>query len=128
MKKLLVFLALLIASFGPVHAQTVQAKKTVNGSVAIVTGNTFQTILAAVSGSAGRQSLTIQNNNATDSCWLSFGIFGGVTITAGNATKARSVLLLPGGSYTRYYPFVPSDEIEATCTTSATDTLYVDSQ
>lgn len=127
MKKLLVFLALLIASLGPAHAQTVQAKKTVNASVAIATGNTFQAILAAVSGAAGRQSLTIQNNNATDSCWLSFGIFGGTTITAGNATKGRSILLLAGGSYTRYYPFVPSDEIEATCATTA-DTLYVDSQ
>jgi hypothetical protein len=116
------FLALLYA-MQPARAQTVQAKSTVNASVVIATGNTFQTVLAAVSSTAGRQSLTIQNNNATDSCWIQFG----VGVTSGNATKGKSILLLAGGSYTRYYPFVPKDEIEATCATTS-DTLYVDTQ
>lgn len=104
-------------------AENVLAFPTTNASVVITTGNTFQTVLAIVSPTAGRRSLTIQNNNATDSCWISFG----VGVTAGNATKGKSILLLAGQSYTRYFPYVPSDEIEATCATTS-DTLYVDSQ
>lgn len=89
---------------------------TVNGSATIATGNTFQTVLAA---SSSRKSLTIQNNNAADSCWVFIG--------AGSAAKGTSILLLAAGSYTRYFPYVPSDAIQATCTTTA-DTLYVDTQ
>ena len=92
---------------------------TTNGSVVIVTGNTFQKVLAA----GTRRSLTIQNNNASDVCWLQFG----VGVTSGNATKGKSIMLTAGLSFTRYFPFVPNDEIEATCATSA-DTLYVDTQ
>ena len=88
----------------------------VNGSVAITLGATCQTVLAA----AGHKSLTIENNNTNgDNCWVFLG--------SGSATKATAILLLPGGSYTRYYPYVPSDAIQATCTTTA-DTLYVDTQ
>src|ERR1700737_2461770 len=90
---------------------------TVNGSVVITVGNTFQTVLASVTLN-NRRSLTIQNNNATDSCW---SVFGGVL---GNATKGTAMLLLSGGSYTRYYPYIPSDAIHATCASNA-DTLYV---
>src|SRR4051812_23378916 len=74
-------------------AQTVPAATT-NASAVIATGNTFQTILAALGPApAQRRSLTIENNNATDSCWVFIG--------AGAATKGTSILLLPGGSYTR---------------------------
>lgn len=123
-----IFAACLFALFvgSPVYADQPSTAPTVNGSVIIVTGNTYQTVLAA-STLNNRRSLTIQNNNATDSCWISFGAFGGALITAGTATKGRSILLLAGGSYTRYYPYVPSDEIEATCATTS-DTLYIDSQ
>ncbi len=121
MKKLLLFFALFAS---PALAQAPQNFGTVNGSVVIATGNTFQTVLAA---NNKRRSLTIVNNNASDSCWITFGSFGGTTITAGNATKGRSILLLAGGSFTRYYPYIPSDEIEATCVTTS-DTLYVDLQ
>lgn len=89
---------------------------TTNASATIVAGNAFQTVLAA---STARNSLTIENNNTTDSCWVFIG--------SGSAAKGTSILLLPGGSYTRYFPFVPSDAIQATCTTTA-DTLYVDTQ
>jgi hypothetical protein len=93
---------------------------TINGSVTIVTGNTFQTVLAAVgSPPAARRSLTIENNNSTDSCWIFIG--------SSAATKAASILLTSGGAYTRYYPYVPSDAIQATCTTTS-DTLYIDTQ
>lgn len=99
---------------------------TVNASAVIVTGNTYQTILAATASpnDTSRRSLTIQNNNTNnDNCWIIFG----QGITAANATKGKSILLGPGGSFQRYYPYMPSDEIEATCATSS-DTIYVDRQ
>ena len=90
---------------------------TTNTTTVIATGNTFQTILAA---SSSRASVLIQNNNTTtDSCWVFVG--------AGSATKATSILLLQGGSYQRYFPFVPSDAIQATCASSS-DTMYVETQ
>lgn len=107
-----------VASAG---AQSPADLPTTNRSIVITTGNTFQTILAGVvnSQSFARRSLTIENNNAADSCWLFIG--------GGTATKATSILLLSGGSYTRYYPYIPSDPIQATCTTTS-DTMYVDTQ
>lgn len=111
---------------GTAHAQTqvqgvVINRATVNDSVTIATGNTFQQVLASIVSTTTppRQSLTIQNNNtSTDNCWVFFG-------TTANATKATSILLQPGEAVTRYWPFVPSDAIQATCA-STSDTLYVD--
>jgi hypothetical protein len=116
MKRLLACL-LLLAIAGPAFGQTVAA--TTNSSATITTGGTFQMVLNAVTQTNQRRSLTINNNNATDSCWVYVG--------SGSPTKANSILLLAGGAYTRYYPYVPSDAIQATCATSA-DTLYVDTQ
>jgi hypothetical protein len=112
---------LAICLAGPAFAQAINTTTT-NGSVVIATGNTFQTVLAALgSPPAQRRSLTIENNNTNgDSCWVFIG-------ATASATKATSILLTPGGSYTRYYPYVPSDNIAATCTTTS-DTLYVDVQ
>lgn len=108
-------------SFGPARAQVTDASTT-NASVSITAGNTFQSVLAAVGAPpAIRRSLTVQNNNTnTDNCWVFVG-------PNASATKATSILLAPGASYTRYYPYVPSDNISATCATTA-DTLYVDIQ
>jgi hypothetical protein len=117
MKKLLLFVALLFTT--PAFAQAPQMRATVNGSVVIATGNTFQTALAAATAAARRNSLTIQNNNATDSCWIFIG--------SAAATKGTSMLLLAGQGYSRYYPYIPSDVIQATCA-STSDTLYVDTQ
>jgi hypothetical protein len=117
MKRLLAAAFGLALSCGAAGAQTVA--QTTNTPIVITLGNTFQNILAAVTNNNQRRSLTIQNNNATDSCWLFIG--------AGSATKATSILLLAGGSYTRYYPYVPSDVIQATCATTS-DTMYVDNQ
>ncbi len=97
------------------NAQT--AIPTTNSSITITTGGTFQNLFASIG--RGRRSLTIQNNNASDSCWIFIG--------SGTASKAVSILLLSGQAYTRYYPFLPSDVIQATCATSA-DTLYADVQ
>lgn len=96
-------------------------RATVNTPVVIGAGNTFQTILSSNFGTkTQRQSLTVENNNTnTDNCWIFIG--------SGTATKATAILLLPGGSYTRYWPFVPSDAIQATCATTS-DTMYLDNQ
>lgn len=95
-------------------------RSTLNGSVVIATGNTFQTVLASnFNTTVQRQQLTINNNNATDSCWVFLG--------SGTATKGTSILLLAGASYRREWPYVPSDAVQATCASSS-DTLYVDTQ
>lgn len=100
-------------------AQVINAATT-NGSVLIATGNTFQTVLAALGAPpAQRRSLTIQNNNASGNCY----VFVGAT----TASTPISILLLPGGSYARYYPYVPSDAIQGTCATTGAS-LYVDTQ
>jgi hypothetical protein len=70
-------------------------------------------------GTGARQALTIENNNASDSCWVYIG--------TGTPTEAKSILLLAGGSYTRYWPYVPNDTLQATCA-SNNDTLYIDVQ
>jgi hypothetical protein len=101
-------------------------RSTLNSSVTITTGNAFQTVLASnQTNGKPRQSLTIDNNNATDTCWVTFGVLNGVVITAANAAKGSSIQLLAGQALTRYWPYVPNDEIEATCA-STSDTLYVD--
>lgn len=109
--------ALLLGSSGALAQSRPMSLNTLNSSATITAGNTFQTVLAA---KANRQSLTIQNNNTNgDNCWLFIG--------SSAATKAISILLGPGGSYQRYAPYLPSDAIQATCTTT-NDTLYVDTQ
>jgi len=91
-------------------------KTTTNRATTITSGGTFQNVLSAATN---RASLSIENNNASDSCWIYVG--------SGSATEAKSILLLPGGSYTRYFPYVPADEIQATCASNS-DTLYIDTQ
>lgn len=133
MKRLGLALAILFALCASASAQTILQcynsstgfsttqpcpgnKTTTNNSVTIAVGNTFQTVIAA---NANRASLTIENNNGSDSCWI--------TVDGGAPTKAKAMLLLPGGSYQRYFPYVPSGAIQATCTTTS-DTLYADTQ
>jgi hypothetical protein len=115
MRKVLLAAACFVLIATQADAQT--AIPTTNASITITTGNSFQNLFATIG--RGRHSLTIQNNNASDSCWIFIG--------SGTASKATSVLLLAGQSYTRYYPFIPSDVIQATCATSS-DTLYADTQ
>lgn len=113
-----------------------QPKLTNPHPILITTGLTFQQLYPA---GQGKQSLTVENNNttATENCWLLIGgpwVAGDTTsstrtVQGISVTAAQGAVLLPpnGGSYTRYYPLVPSDQILATCT-STSDSLYSDSQ
>lgn len=115
---------------GGAHAQSKQGQSvsgiptnrgTANVSLTIATGGTFQTAIASTATSGnGPKSLTIQNNNTgtTENCWVYIGT---------TPTVARSIRLLPGGSYTRYWPYIPSDDIRVTCDTNGS-TVYVDYQ
>lgn len=96
-------------------------RSTVNASVVIASGGTFQQVLPSIVGNsdAVRQSLTIQNNNASHACWIYLG--------SGTATEGTSISLPAAAFYVRHWPYVPSDEIQATCA-STSDTLYVDTQ
>lgn len=105
-----------------------------NHSRSIATGNTYQT-LAPATGS--RRTLEVENNNATDNCLID--VTGTVPVGATTSTSVTtadnvsltaakaSILLIPGGSYTRYYPSTPLGPIVGTCTTSG-DSIYVDAQ
>lgn len=107
---------------GVIVGGVAQNRSTVNGSVTITTGGTFQTALSSIIGTSTppRQSLTIQNNNtSTDNCWVFIG--------GGTASEAKAIILGAGGSYQRYFPFVPSDAIQVTCA-STSDTMYIDTQ
>ncbi len=90
-------------------------KTTITASVVIVTGGTVQSILAALNN---KSSLTIQNNNATDSCWIQIG-------SSQSITEGHAIELLAGQAYTRYFPYVPADAIQGTCANNS-DTMYVD--
>jgi hypothetical protein len=116
MKRAGILLAVLacLSMTGAAGAQVIGAQTT-NASVTIATGGAFQQVITA----GLRRSLTIQNNNSSDTCWVFIG--------SGTASAAKSLALSAGTAYTRYYPYIPSDTIQATCTTTG-DTLYVDYQ
>jgi hypothetical protein len=89
-----------------------------NNVVTIATGNSFQQVVGSNSSATERQALIIKNDNTNgDSCWVFFG--------GDKASKEKSVILDSGGSYVRYWPFVSSEAMQATCA-SASDTLYVE--
>jgi hypothetical protein len=113
-KSFFVFAALLSTSV--VFAQA-PARPTTHAVITITTGTVFQQVLPP---SSKLEGLTIENNNTNgDNCWLFIG--------SGNATTAGSSLLARGASYIRFWPFVPSDAIQATCE-SLGDTLSVEMQ
>jgi hypothetical protein len=88
--------------------------------VTIVTGNKFQQIVPPSTAGTERRALTIQNKSANDdSCWVYIG--------TSRPSKENSFELAPGKSLVRYWPFVPSDSIQATCVSSS-DKLYVEFQ
>jgi hypothetical protein len=113
-------LAIALVLFGsPTLAQS-QAPAPPGISVAIVTGSKFQQVVPPSTNGRERRSLTIQNNSANDdSCWVYIG--------TSKPSKEASFELAPGKSLIRYWPFVPSDAIQATCASSS-DTLYIEYQ
>ena len=90
-------------------------------SVTIAAGNKFQQILPENDTGKKRRALVIDNENKNgDSCWVFIG--------TGQASKEESdKVLAPGDEYVEYWPFVPSDEVQATCASSS-DTLSVEYQ
>jgi hypothetical protein len=136
--RILVALAWLIAFTIAACGQQPSQKPTANMSIKITTGGTFQQVAPL---KQSMQSLTIQNNNpmaGAEMCYLDVsgaiplgatlgGAPAGVGTPAPATWQGASVLLPPGASYTRYYPYIPQGPIVATCTTS-NDTLYVDWQ
>lgn len=135
-------LLILLASI-PAQAQSFPSDlPTTNQSAKITTGNTFQLLLAPTTYAVDQQrkSLTIENNNASDNCNVIVGTLGGqviagTTTTATNVTVGgvvmtaaqASILLLPAGSYQRYFPYVPSDAVVGTCSSTG-DSIYLDIQ
>lgn len=136
MKKLLLIALFLLVGCLPTFSAVVSTAPTKAAPVKITTGLTYQLILAL---NTFRNSLTIQNNNASDTCQIiivgvgSPWLAGDTTATSrtvnGTSMTAvqASISILPGSSYTRYYPFIPSDLILGTCATTG-DSLYVDTQ
>jgi preprotein translocase subunit SecD len=121
--------------FSATHVLAQGAVPSDNWSVKITTGNTFQALQSA---NNARRSLTIQNNNAADACYVNVDgtvVAGNTTATSVTTTGSKqtmtaaqaSVLLNAGSSYTRYYPYVPSGPIVVTCASNG-DSLYVDMQ
>lgn len=113
----------------PANAQSAIAH--LNKSVSITTGNTYQQIEGS---NQSRRVVEIENNNAADNCYLDItgtvavGNTTATNITVNGATitsQKASVLLLPGGSYTRYYPYVPLGAIVVTCANTG-DSVYAD--
>jgi hypothetical protein len=89
-----------------------------NNVVKIATGNSFQQVVGPNSSATERQALTIKNNNTNgDTCWVFFG--------GDKASKEKNVSIDSGGSYVRYWPFVSSEAMQATCA-STSDTLSVE--
>lgn len=132
-------LGLLFALLATTANAQISAIPTTNNTILVITGNTLQVVLAA---NRNRNSLTIQNNNVGDSCFLIFAdvnvlsqITPGTTTLASTITingvsvtvKQAAIVLTAGTPYQRYYPHMPSDVIFGTCATAG-DSLYVDTQ
>lgn len=126
----LAVIALALSLIAEARSQTLKA--TIPLPSSITTGLTYQVIVAG----GPKLSLTIENNNSTDSCWIIIGgpfLAGDTTATSRTVNGASltalkaSILLLPGGSYTRYSPFIPGDAILGTCTSTG-DSIYADIQ
>lgn len=102
--------------FAQQTSQAPSAQQPTDTLVTIATGNKFQQILPENNSGKDRRALVIENKNTNgDSCWVFVG--------TGEASKEESdQILAPGDEYIKYWPFVPADEIQATCASSS-DTL-----
>ena len=144
-----IFVALVPYAYGQSTTRVtgvISDRSTTNGAQLIVAGGTWQLLYA---GNTGRNSLTFEVNdgtNTTDVCYLIFGsnitsqITPGTTtlssnITVNNAagspitmtTKQAAQSYSNKGSYGRYWPLAPSDPIYVTCDTTG-KSVYADTQ
>ena len=106
------------------HAQN--SRPTIGGPTTITTGGVFQQVLPAFA----KFSVIVQNNNTTDSCWVTYGtLSSGVPITLANASEASAILLTTGGVYNQFDPnsYTTPEAIFATCANNG-DTLRVSYQ
>ena len=135
MRRLLYALLILATAAAPVLAQGAKPLVTQSKSLLITTGNTFQTLLP---NTQNYNSVTIQNNlTSTDNCFVEVsGLVPAGNTTATNVTTPggvvmtsaqASILLTPGSSYQRYYPYLPRGPIVVTCATTG-DSVYADIQ
>ena len=113
-----------------------EARASINGSLIINAGLTYQLLLPAA---AGHLSIQLENNNVSNSsdvCYVLYGsnitsqITAGITTTSSNiittgpngpvtVTAAQaSDILTYGGSLGRYWPILPSEPLYITCTTT----------
>lgn len=105
--------------FAQQMAQASARQAPTDSLVTIATGNKFQRVLP--SSTTDRRLLRITNNNTNgDTCWVFVG--------GGRASKDEGdEILTPGKESERYWPFVPSDEVQVTCVSSL-DTLAVETR
>lgn len=109
---------ILLGSTAFAQSETPSPQTGAGNLVTIATGNKFQQIVPSNNTGEDRRALTIQNNASNgDNCWVYVG--------SDKPSKDGSIVLTPGKSYDRYWPFVPSDTIQATCASSS-DNLYVE--
>lgn len=105
------------------------ARGTIVVPTVIAAGGTYQQILPA----GMKFGIIIQNNNASDSCTITYGTLSTtgqqINVANANATAGNAFLLTAGGSFNRFSPssYVPSDPILGTCA-STSDTLRVEYQ
>jgi len=115
----------------PFDALAQANRSSLNYSQMIATGNTYQQLRPQ----ENRSAIEVQNNNTADNCYVFVGanvVTAGTTTTSTNVTVAgntltaahASILLVPGQSWSRYFPYVPNDPVFGTCAL-ATDSLYV---
>lgn len=86
MKKLYLIIAALLLSVSFAHAEVPTTTIGTNLSGTITTTNTFQMIQTITNN---RVDCTVQNNSATNTMWVYFGL-------TASATKGASVVLSPG--------------------------------
>lgn len=152
-KSALLLLALPVAAtLFMAQQQFVYNGATVNGSIVITAAGVLQQIYPAVANpnanfASNRHSLTLQNNNGTNStsssdvCYIVYGQNITPLITAGVTSITSTVTfngvstpvgklaqrLTNAGASGAYFPFIPSDPIFGTCDNSS-DSIYADTK
>ena len=133
--RLLAGAAVALALAAPAHAQSPGNIPTQPFPQNIAVPGTFQLLFAA---GVSKKSLTIENNNTSGTPPVCSILIGGPwqvgdtlatsrSVNGNTVTAAQgSIALTSTQSYTRYQPFIPSDQFLITC--AAAGSVYVDIQ